>query len=80
MLGKAVLHVSLSAAPGESMSAELWDADRPALPMRHGTGKQPHVVNCHIDIEHPHVPPLVSLTASIVALPRKAMTIEVRSC
>ena len=24
MLGKAVLHVSLSAAPGESVIAELW--------------------------------------------------------
>jgi hypothetical protein len=54
-LGKAVLHVSLSAAPGEHLDDEQWKqiAER----YLHGMGLEnnQYLVTRHMDTEHEHV-------------------------
>ncbi len=59
-LGKAVLHVSLSAAPGEHLSDEQWK--RIAERYLHGMGLEnnQYLVTRHMDTEHEHVHLLVN--------------------
>ncbi len=59
-LGKAVLHVSPSAAPGEHLSDEQWW--RVATRYLHGMGLEnnQYIVTRHIDTEHEHVHLLVN--------------------
>ncbi len=59
-LGKAVLHVSLSAAPGEHLTDEQWKqiAQRYLLGM--GLENNQYLVTRHTDTEHEHVHLLVN--------------------
>lgn len=59
-LGKAVLHVSLSAAPGEHLSDEQWQ--QVAQRYLHGMGLEnnQYLVTRHTDTEHEHIHLLVN--------------------
>ncbi|MYM23096.1 relaxase/mobilization nuclease domain-containing protein [Duganella sp. FT135W] len=59
-LGKAVLHVSLSAAPGEHLSDEQWR--EVSMRYLHGMGLEnnQYMVTRHLDTEHEHVHLLVN--------------------
>src|SRR5471032_1841920 len=59
-LGKAVLHVSLSAAPGEHLSDEQWQ--QVAQRYLHGMGLEnnQYLVTRHMDTEHEHIHLLVN--------------------
>ena len=59
-LGKAVLHVSLSAAPGERLSDEQWQA----IGRRYLAGMEleqnQYIITLHTDTEHEHIHLLVN--------------------
>ena len=59
-LGKAVLHVSLSAAPGERVTDEQWQQIAQHYLRRMGLENNQYLVTRHTDTEHPHVHLLVN--------------------
>jgi len=54
-LGKAVLHVSLSAAPGEKLTDEQWRAIGKRYMDGMGLEKNQFVITRHTDTEHEHI-------------------------
>lgn len=54
-LGKAVLHVSLSAAPGEVLSDEQWRAVGAKYLRGMGFNNNQYVMTRHTDTEHEHI-------------------------
>jgi hypothetical protein len=54
-LGRAVLHVSLSAAPGEHFTDEQWCAISQRYLHGMGLGHNQYVVTRHNDTEHEHI-------------------------
>jgi len=59
-LGKAVLHVSLSAAPGEHLSDEQWKQIAGRYLVGMGLEKNQYLVTRHTDTEHEHIHLLVN--------------------
>lgn len=59
-LGKAVLHVSLSAAPGERVTDEQWQQIAQHYLRGMGLENNQYLVTRHTDTEHPHVHLLVN--------------------
>ena len=54
-LGKAVLHVSLSAAPGEKLTDDQWREVGQRYMVEMGLEKNQFVVTRHTDTEHEHI-------------------------
>jgi hypothetical protein len=54
-LGKAVLHVSLSAAPGERLTDEQWCAIGQRYLQGMGLNQNQYLITRHTDTEHEHV-------------------------
>jgi hypothetical protein len=59
-VGKAVLHVSLSAAPGEHLSDEQWRQVATRYLQGMGLENNQYIVTRHLDTEHEHVHLLVN--------------------
>ncbi len=59
-LGKAVLHVSLSAAPGEHLSDAQWKQIAKRYLLGMGLENNQYLVTRHLDTEHEHVHLLVN--------------------